>query len=111
MVIAWLLLCDFFIAGGAVGGYKEQKIPIDEVDLLMNIAESLPGVSSRFGFSRVSFFRNFNTAWCFLVPIQPSCYLRYLRAVILHRNFCCSNLTIEFSVDSSNMRFKYFGTL
>lgn len=37
----------FYRVAKQVGGYKEQKTPTDEVDLLVNIAESLPGVSSR----------------------------------------------------------------
>lgn len=44
MHLAWL---DFlYSAGEAV----EKTSSFDEVDLLMKIAESLPGVSTRFGF-------------------------------------------------------------
>lgn len=68
MHLAWRalrdFLCDLFTAGGAVGGYEGTKSPVDEVDLLMKIAESLPGVSTRFGF--LSDFLDFlNTARCF----------------------------------------------
>jgi hypothetical protein len=36
-------LYDFFTAGRAVGRY-EQKITVEEVEILMKIAKSLPGV-------------------------------------------------------------------
>jgi len=51
VLLAWWALHDFvlYIAGEVV----EKKNPVDEVDLLMQIAESLPGVSTRFGSSTV----------------------------------------------------------
>lgn len=52
MHLAWWALHDFvlYIAGEAVD--RNEKTG-DEVDLLMKIAESLPGVSTRFGFLSV----------------------------------------------------------
>lgn len=48
-------LHDFFLlnADESGGRHEEEKNPVNEVDLLMEIAESLPGVSTRFGSLRI----------------------------------------------------------